>query len=315
MRREFVEALVELAELDERTLLLTGDLGYMALEPFAGRFPDRFFNVGVAEQNMVGMATGLAEAGFTPFVYSIATFVSMRPYEFIRNGPVLHKLPVRVVGIGGGLDYGANGMTHHALEDIALMRTQPGMTVIVPADSEQTSTAVRATRAIKGPVYLRLEKETVAVPGLDGRFTLGRAQMLGSGVDVAIIAMGGVAREVVRAAELLAERGLESTVAVISSVSPAPLDDLAELLQRVRLAVTVEAHYVSGAVGSLVCEVVAERGLECQVVRCGVRKVQRGLTGSRDSLHKLHGLTGAQIAETALQAIMSNDRGPVRTHT
>src|SRR5256712_11111775 len=125
MRRAFVNTLVELAERDPRILLLTGDLGYVALEPFAERFPDRFFNVGVAEQNMVGLATGLAEAGFTPFVYSIATFASMRPYEFIRNGPVLHELPVRIVGMGGGLDYGPNGMTHYALEDVALMRAQP----------------------------------------------------------------------------------------------------------------------------------------------------------------------------------------------
>ncbi len=109
-------------------MLLTGDLGYMVLDVFSNRFPDRFFNVGVAEQNMVGIATGLAEAGYVPFVYSIATFATMRPYEFIRNGPVLHDLPVRIVGVGGGFDYGHNGITHFALEDYALMRAQPDMT-------------------------------------------------------------------------------------------------------------------------------------------------------------------------------------------
>ena len=106
VRATFVRTLVELAEEDERIVLLTGDLGFTVVEPFAERFPDRFFNVGVAEQNMVGVATGLAEAGFVPFVYSIATFATLRPYEFIRNGPVLHHLPVRVVGVGGGLEYG-----------------------------------------------------------------------------------------------------------------------------------------------------------------------------------------------------------------
>src|SRR5919107_1896887 len=104
MRAAFAATLTELAERDERILLLTGDLGFMALEPFSRRFPDRFFNVGVAEQNMVGLATGLAEAGFIPFVYSIVTFASLRPYEFIRNGPILHQLPVRIVGIGGGFE-------------------------------------------------------------------------------------------------------------------------------------------------------------------------------------------------------------------
>ena len=305
MRREFVEGLVQLADGDERVVLLTGDLGYNALEPFAERFPERFFNVGVAEQNMVGMATGLAEAGFTPFVYSIATFASMRPYEFIRNGPVLHELPVRVVGMGGGLDYGSNGLTHYALEDVGLMRVQPGLTVIVPADSEQAQAAVGATAAIDGPVYLRLEKDATVLDGLEGRFALGRAHMLGEGDDVVLVAMGGVARDAVEAAGMLARQGVGATVAVVSCVSPAPADDLAELLERVPVAVSVEAHYVTGAVGSLVCEVVAERGLDCRVVRCGVSAVPRGRTGSRNALHALHGLSAGRIAETAVAAITS----------
>ena len=127
MRRAFVDALVRLADDDPRVVLLTGDLGFFAIEPFIERFPDRFFNAGVAEQNMVGMATGLAEAGFVPFVYSIATFAALRPYEFIRNGPVLHRLPVRIVGIGAGVDYGHNGITHYAVEDVAVLRPLPGL--------------------------------------------------------------------------------------------------------------------------------------------------------------------------------------------
>jgi len=125
MRNDFLDELVKLAALDERVMLLTGDLGFMVLEDFQKHHPDRFVNCGVAEQNMVGIATGLAEAGFVPFVYSIATFATLRPYEFIRNGPALHNLPVRVVGVGGGFDYGHNGITHLALEDYAVMRTQP----------------------------------------------------------------------------------------------------------------------------------------------------------------------------------------------
>src|ERR1022692_2974280 len=112
MRQAFVETLSSLAQRDRRILLLTADLGFLALEPFRDRFPDRFFNVGVAEQNMIGMTTGLAEAGFRPYAYSIATFASLRPFEFIRNGPVLHRLPVRIVGMGMGFEYGASGATH-----------------------------------------------------------------------------------------------------------------------------------------------------------------------------------------------------------
>ena len=119
MRAAFAKTLTELAGRDPRILLLTGDLGYMALEPFSEKYPDRFFNVGVAEQNMVGLATGLAEAGFIPFVYSIVPFAVLRPYEFIRNGPIQHQLPVRIVGVGGGMDYGNNGLSHYGLEDVA----------------------------------------------------------------------------------------------------------------------------------------------------------------------------------------------------
>src|SRR5438132_5331459 len=123
MRRTFVQTLADLAAQDPRIVVLTGDLGFMALEPFSERFAERFLNVGVAEQNMVGMATGLAEAGFIPFVYSIATFAALRPIEFIRNGPVLHRLPVRIVGMGMGFEYGHAGHTHHAVEDVAALRT------------------------------------------------------------------------------------------------------------------------------------------------------------------------------------------------
>src|SRR6267378_8244792 len=142
MRAAFANTLAELAARDPRILLLTADLGYKALEPFADKFPDRFINVGVAEQNMVGLATGLAEAGFIPFVYSIVTFAVLRPYEFIRNGPVLHRLPVRIVGVGGGVEYGLNGLSHYGLEDIAVMRAQPGVTVIAPSDHQQARTAM-----------------------------------------------------------------------------------------------------------------------------------------------------------------------------
>lgn len=300
MRSEFVGGLVELAERDERVLLLTGDLGYTIVEPFADRFPDRFLNVGVAEQNMVGVATGLAEAGFVPFVYSIATFASMRGYEFIRNGPLLHELPVRIVGVGAGLDYGHNGVTHYALEDVAIMRTQPGLTVVAPADPDQAVAALRATVGVRGPVYFRLGKESNPLDGVDGRFELGRATVLGERADVAIVALGTMAREALAAADALAARDVSAAVAVVASVAPPPLDDLSDLLERCRLALTVEAHYLNGGLGSLVAELVAERGLDCRLVRRGVDVVPRGLTGTPMSLLRAFGLTADQLVEAVV---------------
>src|SRR4029077_965423 len=270
MRNAFIAALLEIAEEDLRIVFLTGDLGFMVLEPFAERIPERFINVGVAEQNMVGLATGLADAGLIPFVYSIGTFASMRPYEFIRNGPLLHLLPVRIVGVGAGLDYGHNGITHYALEDVAIMRAQPDMTIIAPADPAQAVSAVRCSTAVAGPIYFRIGKVNAAVPNLNGRFALGRLDCLGEGEDVAIIALGSIAGEAVRAAEMLAERNIGATVAVVASVQPPPLEDLVELLSGGPHVVTVEAHYRTGGLGSLVAEVIAEHGLQCRLVRHGV---------------------------------------------
>jgi transketolase len=304
VRKAFAETLVQLAEQDERILLLTGDLGFMALEPFAEAHPRRFFNVGVAEQNMVGLATGLAEGGAIPFVYSIVTFAILRPYEFIRNGPILHQLPVRIVGVGGGFEYGNAGYSHHGLEDIAVARVHPELTVIAPADHEQARTALLATWNLPGPIYYRLGKDDVStVRGLDGRFELERAQVIRSGGDLVILTMGSVAVEAAAAAELLAPLGISSTVVVIASVNPPPVADIARALEGMRIAVTVEAHYTVGGLGSLVCEVVAQHGITCRVVRCGVQTTPRSRTGSPAYFHRMHGLTRELVAKTAQEVL------------
>jgi len=308
MRAQFARAIVDLAERDERVVLLTGDLGFTVLEPFAERFPDRFFNVGVAEQNMVGVATGLAEAGMVPFTYSIATFASLRPYEFIRNGPALHELPVRLVGVGGGLDYGHNGVSHYALEDVGALRLQPGVTIVVPADPAQAQAALAATADLRRPVYFRVGKEAHGIPGLDGRFELGRAALIGTGRDVALVALGPMARAAVEAAELLAQDGIGATVAVVSTLNPSPEEDLAELLSEVPLAVSVESHYVNGGVGTLVAEVIAECGLEARLIRCGVRDMPRGTTGTVQWLNDLHGLSGPRVADLVQNALQHSNR-------
>lgn len=305
MRKAFSTTLAELAERDDRIMLLTGDLGFMALEPFADRFPERFINAGVAEQNMVGIATGLAESGFIPFVYSIATFASMRAYEFIRNGPIMHGLPVRIVGVGGGFEYGPAGPTHYGLEDVGLMRIQPGMTVIAPADHQQMRGALLGSWDLPRPVYYRLGKDDrTVVPGLDGRFELGRAAVIGSGRDILFITMGAIASEVLAAAETLAQRQVACTTVVVSSFNPDPSEDLIDVLNRFRVAVTVEAHYREGGLGSMVAELIADNGLPCKTVRRAVATTPSGLTGSQAYLHERHGLSQRALCETVLQLLV-----------
>jgi transketolase len=304
LRRAFSATLAELAGVDQRVLLLTGDLGFMALEPFSDRFPRRFINAGVAEQNMVGLATGLAEAGFLPFCYSIATFASLRPYEMIRNGPIAHRLPVRIAGVGGGFEYGHNGISHYPLEDLGVMRVQPGITVVAPADYAQARAAVLATWDLPGPVYYRLGKDDhTLVPGLDGRFALGRAQVLRLGTDVALLATGPSALDALAAADMLAATGIQATLAVVASLNPAPVADLIDMLSLHALAVTVEAHYTNGGLGSLAAEVIAEAGLACRLVRCGVESTPDGTSGSQAHLHAQYGIGPAEVAGRVVSAL------------
>jgi transketolase len=296
MRIAFVNALVELAKNDSRVLLLTSDLGYMVLEPFAEQYPDRFINVGVAEQNMVGVATGLADAGFVPFIYSITPFAVLRPFEFIRNGPVYHQLPVRIVGVGQGVEYGFNGNSHFGVEDVGVLRTQPGLTIIAPADDIQTKTAIEKTSNLTGPVYFRLSKDSFEIPELRESFELGQVQQIGDGRDVLILSTGAITREVIQAAHLLSDQGLRSTILVIASIAPAPVSDLIKALSTFKYAFTVESHYITGGIGSLVAEIVADHCLNVRVVRLGFDVLLNNSLGSSAYLQAANGLSPEKIA-------------------
>jgi transketolase len=289
VRKQFVATLSEIASADERVVLLTADLGFMVLEPFAQRHPERFINVGVAEANMMSLAAGMAHEGFIPFCYSIATFASMRGYEQFRNGAILHQLPVRIVGIGGGFAYGTAGPTHHALEDIALMRVQPGVGIVVPADDAQVDRALRDHYARPEPMYLRLAKETETHPELNGRFRWGHLEVIGDG-DIVIVAIGsmtGVALEARR--QLLAE-GIHTVVAVAASIAPAPTEDLVAMLTSKRACITVEDHRPIGGIGSLVAETIADHGLGVRLIRCGVTDPAAVTSGSEEFMRRRNGL-------------------------
>ncbi len=297
MRTAFVETLTELATQDERIVLLTGDLGFMALEPFREAHPDRFFNVGVAEQNLMGLATGLADAGFTPYCYSIATFASLRGFEFFRNGAVWHNLPVRVVGMGGGFEYGPAGVTHHALEDIGVMRTLPRVTVVAPADAAQTDSVVRYAQTRTGPVYLRLGKDDRRrVRGLGERFDPERVSMARRGPAGLVLATGGIAAEAGTAVEALAEHGTDCSFGVVETLAPAPAEHLRELVARHPWVVTVEAHVRNGGLGSILADTIADSGVSVPLLRCCVEDpLDSDRLGNEGFLHELHGLSASAL--------------------
>ncbi|MBF0548379.1 MAG: 1-deoxy-D-xylulose-5-phosphate synthase [Candidatus Riflebacteria bacterium] len=301
MRSAFVKTLCGLASENSKIVLLTGDLGYLALEPFVEKFPDRFFNVGVAEQNMLGIATGLADSGFIPYVYSITPFVVLRPYEFIRNGPIYHRLPVRIVGVGGGFEYSTNGISHYGLEDIGVMRIQPEIAVVAPADSQQTITCFRTMNDFPGSVYFRIGKDDKKiVSGLNGSFALDNIPIIRKGKDLLLLTTGSISSSVPSIAETLEKEGISSTVGVVSVFSPPPKQALIGLLKQFSAVVTIEAHYITGGLGSLVSEIIAENGISCKLKRCGVTRQPDGRTGSQDFMHSIHNLSPELIVQACL---------------
>lgn len=304
MRRAFISALVELAGSDSRVVLLTADLGYTVVEPFAEAFPERFFNVGVAEQNMLGVATGLAEAGFVPFCYSIVSFAALRPYEFFRNGAVHQRLPVRLVGVGGGLEYGTAGPSHYGLEDLGVMRVLPGLTVLAPADHLQANAALRATWDLPGPVYYRLGKDEQSfVPGLDGRYRADAVEVVRDGTDVVLLTTGSLALEAPPVCDQLAAEGITARLVVVPQLAPPPTEHLTEVLRGIPAAVTYEEHYATGGLGSLVAEVIAERGLSCRLARLGARLPEDGAVGSAAYMREASGLGSDALAAAARRMV------------
>ncbi len=304
MRTAFIETLIELAHSDERIFLLTGDLGWTVVETFAARFPERFLNVGVAEQNMAGIATGLAQTGFVPFVYSIATFASMRSYEQFRNGPILHELPVRLVGIGGGYAYGHAGPTHYALEDLAIWRAQPGIAVIAPADPAQTREVMRATKNSPGPLYLRIGKGgNQEVSGLDGRFALGRPEMIRQGRQLLFLASGSIVHEALSAASLLDEKKIPAAVAVMAHLPFTASVELIDCIAGFEFIITVEEGYVVGGLGSLVAETIAQHLLSCHLSMQGVKNNFSCESSSEKYMRARQGLNAEHLAETALKLL------------
>jgi transketolase len=259
VRNTFVEALCELAAADERIWLLTGDLGYSVLEPFQTQFPERYVNVGVAEQNLAGIAAGLTHSGKIVLTYSIANFPTLRCLEQIRNDVCYNELPVKIVSVGGGYAYGPQGYTHQGLEDLAILRTLPGMTVVAPADPIETQLATAAVVAAPGPCYLRLGKaREPVVHTTEPPFALGQAIRVRDGNDATLISTGGMLGPALAAADALQQNdGFKVRVLSMHTLKPLDAEAIRAAAIETRGIVTVEEHSVVGGLGSAVAEVLA----------------------------------------------------------
>ena len=302
MRQAFIDGLTDIAVRDSRVMLLSADLGYKLFDDFSARCPDRFLNMGVSEANMVSVAAGLAAAGKRPFTYSIAPFATVRCLEQVRNDICSMEQPVTVVGIGGGYAYGPNGPTHHGIDDIAVMRAMPGMTVVCPCDPRETIQAIRSLVDLGQPAYLRLGRagETV-LPQTDGEFALGRPTVLREGEGVALLACGQVAEEALKAAALLEEEGIDALVASVHTVKP--LGGLVDwLLERPEIdrIVVVEEHGPCGGLFEALAARLVRLPRHPQLASVAAPDRFIHAVGSQDFIREQVGLGARSICRTVL---------------
>ena len=310
MRKTCIDMVYDLAKRDSRVVFIGSDLSPGLLAEMKRDMPDRYYMEGVTEANVIGMAAGLAMEGYTPFVNTIATFITRRCYEQVAIDLCLHDLPVRLIGNGGGLVYAPLGPTHLAIEDIAIMRALPNMTVVCVCDADEMTRLMNATVDWPGPVYIRLAKGgDPIVSRSENGFVIGKAILMreahGGMSDALLIGTGVTTTRALAAAELLAEKGLHCSVLHVHTVKPLDVDAVVEQARHARLVVTVEEHTVVGGLGSAVTDALVERLGEAipLTLRLGVPDMFPKHYGNQDALMELYGLRPLQIAAAVRAAL------------
>lgn len=304
MRTAFINTLMGLAEKDQNIYLLTGDLGFSILERFAEKFPNRFINCGVAEQNMIGMAAGLALSGKKPYVYSIIPFVTMRCFEQIRNDICYQNLDVKIVGVGSGLAYGSLGTTHHAIEDIAILRALPNMTILSPADPVETRELVLKSYQTKTPTYIRLNKTGEKIlynsnPAIE----IGQPSILREGKDGTIVATGILVGLGAQTVEKLKEKGYNFKLISLHTLKPIDANSLLKELKDSKSVFTLEEHNIIGGLGSAVVEILMESDWQGKFQRIGIPDQYCSGVGETDYLRRCFGLVAEKIIEQILKYV------------
>ena len=301
-RAAYGEALAELGKVNDKVVVLDADLSKSTMTAtFQKAFPDRFFNIGIAEANMVDMAAGMSTMGLIPFCSTFAMFGAGRVYEQIRNSIAYPRLNVKLCMSHAGVSVGEDGASHQCLEDLALMRVIPGMTVICPADANETRKAVFAAAEMEGPVYIRLARLATPVFEEDYPFEIGKATVLREGTDVAVFATGLMVSEALKAADLLAAQGVSAAVINVHTVKPIDADCVTEWARKCGRVVTVEEHSVIGGLGDAVAGVLMGK-VDCAFRKIGVQD-QFGQSGKAWEVLAEYGLTAPQIAESIKEMV------------
>ena len=304
MRDTFVRTLLELAKEDRNIELVTGDLGFGVLKPFWEALPDQFINAGIAEQNMTTVAAGMALEGKNVFTYSIGNFPTLRCLEQIRNDCAYHNANVKIVCVGGGFVYGSLGMSHHATEDIAVMRALPDVVVMCPGDLVEAEAATKAIAKHHGTCYLRLGRggEKRIHKELKN-FEIGKAIPVRFGERIAVFSTGAIFEEVEEACNLLAAEGIYPTVYTFPTVKPIDAEVIREISAAHEMIVTCEEHNLSGGFGSAVAEVLAEMPSHARLMRIGMHDQYSTLVGNQKYLRDQFGMSGKKIASKILEQL------------
>ena len=310
MRNAFADALTKLSQDDPRIVMLSGDIGNRLFDKFRAAHPDRFYNCGVAEQNMMGLAAGMAMSGHRPVVYTIAPFVTTRCLEQIRTDVCYHNVPVTVVSVGAGLSYAGLGPSHHACEDIAMLRVLPNMKVVCPGDAFEVRAALAAAFRQDGPVYIRMGKkgEPVVHAETPSAFRIGKALPIKPGSQICILSNGTMLPEALEAAQHLDEAGLSTEVLSFHTVKPLDEDALRRAFSQFQLVATVEEHSLIGGFGSAVAEWLIDNRIDAsKLVRIGAPDAFFKQSGEQEFAREQLNLSGHQIADRLRRRITHAD--------
>lgn len=304
MRDAFIAELMELAERDPAVMLITGDLGFGVLNQYQDRFPAQFLNAGVAEQNMTGLAAGLALEGHKVYTYSIGNFTTLRCLEQLRNDVCYHDADVTAVAVGGGFSYGQLGMSHFATEDLAILRALPNMMVVAPSDPWETRVLTRQMAAIPGPKYLRLDKGKAGLPVDEGDINLGAIRMVRSGTAITIVTIGAILSEALKAADTLAADGIEARILSVHTLKPLDAAPVVAAARETGGIVCVEEHNVVGGLASAVAQLCLEHGAApAQFRAVGLADVYPTIVGDQDYLRAAYGMDAPAIVAACRSAV------------
>lgn len=290
IRDAFFDQLYDIAVKDRSVIFMTADMGALSLEKFKKDLPSQYINVGISEQNLISVAAGLSMTGKRVFVYAITPFVTQRCYEQIRVDLCRMNLPVTIIGSGPGLTYGSDGSTHHAIEDIAIMRALPNLTILSPCDAVSASAAAKNSYDSNKPVYVRLDKGKLPAVYKNTNDLSEGLSLLRAGKDVAIITTGVMVHHALKIADKLQEQSINASILDIFKIKPINETMLLDKIENVNLIVTLEEHLIDGGIGSIISEIIAGKGLAIPVKRMGITDKKLVRYGDREWMHEHYGL-------------------------